>query len=104
MVNEEYANLQSKVFFIWGSFCGVCILFVWFMIFETKGLSLEEVDELYGRGLKAWQSTKFVPEISFMDADEMQKKGGRTMSISEVAEETTRKKSVTHVEAEKPIA
>ncbi|KAI5364870.1 Putative major facilitator, sugar transporter, major facilitator superfamily [Septoria linicola] len=104
MVNEEYANLQSRVFFIWGSFCFVCIAFVWFMIYETKGLSLEEVDELYGRVSKAWQSTKFVPEISFMDADEMQKKGGRNMSITDVAEQTQRKKSVSHVEAEKPLA
>lgn len=104
MVNEEYANLQSRVFFIWGSFCFICIAFVWFMIYETKGLSLEEVDELYGRVSKAWQSTKFQPEISFMDADEMQKKGGRNMSITDVAEETQRKKSVSHVEAEKPLA
>jgi SP family sugar:H+ symporter-like MFS transporter len=28
MVNEEYANLQSKVFFVWGTFCFVCIAFV----------------------------------------------------------------------------
>lgn len=28
MVNEQYANLQSKVFFVWGSFCFVCIAFV----------------------------------------------------------------------------
>lgn len=43
MVDANYANLQSKVFFVWGSFCFVCIAFVWFMIYETKGLSLEEV-------------------------------------------------------------
>lgn len=43
MVDAEYADLQSKVFFVWGSFCFVCIAFVWFMIYETKGLSLEEV-------------------------------------------------------------
>lgn len=28
MVNEQYANLRSKVFFVWGSFCFVCIAFV----------------------------------------------------------------------------
>ncbi|KXT16985.1 hypothetical protein AC579_7419 [Pseudocercospora musae] len=100
MVNEEHANLQSKVFFIWGSFCGICIVFVWFMIYETKGLSLEEVDELYGRVSKAWQSKKFRPEISFQDADDMKKAGGRNLSISEMAEESQRKKSVTHVETE----
>jgi len=34
MVNEGpgYANLQSKVFFVWGSFCFVCIAFVWFLV------------------------------------------------------------------------
>ena len=30
------ANLQSKVFFVWGGFCVVCTVFVYFMIYETK--------------------------------------------------------------------
>ncbi|KFA77944.1 hypothetical protein S40288_08279 [Stachybotrys chartarum IBT 40288] len=42
-----YANLQSKIFFIWFGCCFLCIAFVWFFIYETKGLSLEEVDQLY---------------------------------------------------------
>ncbi|KAF4162015.1 hypothetical protein CNMCM6936_002663 [Aspergillus lentulus] len=41
------ANLQSKIFFIWFACCFLCIGFVYFMIYETKGLTLEEVDELY---------------------------------------------------------
>jgi hypothetical protein len=28
MVDEDHANLRSKVFFVWGSFCFVCIAFV----------------------------------------------------------------------------
>jgi SP family sugar:H+ symporter-like MFS transporter len=28
MVDEEHAYLRSKVFFVWGSFCFVCIAFV----------------------------------------------------------------------------
>ncbi|KAL9530268.1 Major facilitator-type transporter [Sphaerulina musiva] len=99
MVNEEHANLQSKVFFIWGSFCFVCIAFVWFFIYETKGLSLEQVDELYSRVDKAWLSTKFRPEVSFLEVDALQK-SGRNVSITEVADESARKKSVTHVEAD----
>jgi MFS transporter, SP family, sugar:H+ symporter len=43
------ANLGSKVFFIWGGFCLICIAFVYFCIYETKGLSLEQVDELYAK-------------------------------------------------------
>ena len=41
------AALGVKVFLIWGSTCLGCILFTFFFIAETKGLSLEQVDELY---------------------------------------------------------
>jgi hypothetical protein len=73
------------------------------MIYETKGLTLEEVDELYSRVGKAWQSQGFVPEVRFMDVDDMNK-GGRNMSLAEAAEEVQRKKSVDHVEQEKAVA
>ncbi|GIZ47883.1 hypothetical protein CKM354_001096200 [Cercospora kikuchii] len=94
------ANLQSKVFFIWGSFCFVCISFVWFCIYETKGLSLEEVDELYARVSKAWESKTFVPEIKFSEVQ----KDGRNLSIVEAAAEVERSKSETRVVEEKGLA
>src|SRR5436190_4678248 len=56
------AGLGVKVFFIWGSTCLGCLLFTYLFIPETKGLSLEQVDELYNDGVKPWQSTKWVPE------------------------------------------
>merc|ERR1712230_238030 len=28
---QGYANLQSKVFFIWGTFCALAVVFVWAM-------------------------------------------------------------------------
>ena len=37
------ANLKSKVFFIWGGCCFICIAFVYFFIYETKGELLEAV-------------------------------------------------------------
>ncbi|KAF2163501.1 hypothetical protein M409DRAFT_68432 [Zasmidium cellare ATCC 36951] len=98
MVNEEYANLQSKVFFLWGSFCFVCIAFVWFMIYETKGLSLEEVDELFEVCGKAWESKKFRPKVSFREVVDVRDGEGRGMSLAEATEAVQRKKSVTHVE------
>ena len=52
---KGYANLGVKVFFIWGGFCFICGVFVWFMIYETKGLSLEQVDELYSKVNFAWR-------------------------------------------------
>ncbi|KAI0766561.1 MFS monosaccharide transporter [Trametes elegans] len=49
LVNKGPGNaaLGVKVFFIWGSTCAGCILFTYFCIPETKGLSLEQVDLLY---------------------------------------------------------
>jgi SP family sugar:H+ symporter-like MFS transporter len=41
------ANLGVKVFFIWGSTCVGCLIFTYFFIPETKGLSLEQIDLLY---------------------------------------------------------
>jgi len=41
------AGLGVKVFFIWGSTCAGCLIFAWFFIPETKGLSLEQIDLLY---------------------------------------------------------
>lgn len=35
------------MFFIWGSTCAGCIVFTYFCIPETKGLSLEQIDLLY---------------------------------------------------------
>ena len=61
------ANLQAKIFFVWGGCCLICIFFVWGMIYETKGLSLEEVDELYEKVGHAWKSDGFIPSTTFVD-------------------------------------
>ena len=63
------------------------------MIYETKGLALEQVDELYGVVSKAWQSKSFRPQLSFVDVDQMQD-SKRGMSMSEMAEESQRRRSV----------
>ncbi|RKF64218.1 putative glucose transporter rco-3 [Erysiphe neolycopersici] len=40
-------NLQSKIFFIWFGCCFMSIFFVWYLIYETKGLTLEQIDTMY---------------------------------------------------------
>ncbi|KAG0152409.1 hypothetical protein CROQUDRAFT_649802 [Cronartium quercuum f. sp. fusiforme G11] len=46
-VGPGKAGLKSNVFWIWGGCCTLCFVFTFFFIPETKGLSLEQVDELY---------------------------------------------------------
>lgn len=93
------ANLQAKVFFVWGGFCFICIAFVYFMIYETKGLSLEQVDELYLKVGKAWQSKGFVPTVSFQDVQDVaDENGARKNSLTDLENAAMRKKSVQHEE------
>jgi len=46
MVNTDKGNLGAKVFFIWGSTCAICFIYAYFLVYETKGLSLEQVDKM----------------------------------------------------------
>lgn len=87
------ADLQSKVFFLWGSFCFVCIFFVWGLIYETKGFSLEEVDELYLKVDKAWKSKGFVPTVRFTEIQETGA-AGRSASLAEAEKYAERHASV----------
>jgi MFS transporter, SP family, sugar:H+ symporter len=90
LVDKDHANLQSKVFFIWGGCCLIAIFFVWTMIYETKGLTLEQVDELYEMVDKAWQSKAFRPKINFREGMAEGGRGGSLRQMS-VAQEERRK-------------
>lgn len=59
------ADMGSKIFFLWGSFCIIAIFFVWFMVYETSRISLEQIDEMYERIDYAWSSSRFEPSWSF---------------------------------------
>ncbi|KAL4886807.1 general substrate transporter [Aspergillus karnatakaensis] len=91
------ANLQSKVFFIWGGFCFVAGIFVWACIYETKGLTLEQVDELYAKVPVAWRSRGFVPSVHYMDVRDVAsvKQGS---NLSELEADAQAKQVLEHVE------
>lgn len=61
------ANLQAKIFFIWFGCCFLCIAFVYFMIYETKGLTLEQIDELYAEVHIARKSVGWTPKKTFRE-------------------------------------
>lgn len=57
--------ITSAIHFYYGFVFTGCLLFsffyVYFFVYETKGLSLEEVDEMYASGVLPWNSGKWVP-------------------------------------------
>ncbi len=46
MVGEQRGNLKSSVFFVWGALCTCAFVYTYFLVPETKGLSLEQVDKM----------------------------------------------------------
>ena len=60
MVDKDYGNLKAKVFFIWGATCTTCVVFAYFLVPETKGLSLEQVDRMLEETTPR-TSSKWVP-------------------------------------------
>ncbi|KAH8646621.1 glucose transporter-like protein [Xylariales sp. PMI_506] len=73
---DGYANLQSKIFFIWFACCFLCIAFVYFFIYETKGWSLEEIDEMYNEVKLASKSVHWQPRTTFTQRQSVAQQGG----------------------------
>ncbi|GAA6034984.1 hypothetical protein JCM8097_002130 [Rhodosporidiobolus ruineniae] len=51
--DEGYGNAGAKVGFIWAAFTGISVPFVYFFVPEMKGLSLEQIDILFDKGVSA---------------------------------------------------
>jgi len=92
-------GMHTNVFWVWAGFCCVCVFFVYGCIYETKGLTLEQVDELYGKVSKAWQSEGFVPTVSFQEVQDITGGASRNQSLADIENTAMRKKSVTHQES-----
>jgi len=92
------AGLGPKIFFLWGGFCFICGFFVWGCIYETKGLSLEQVDELYAKVDHAWQSKGFVPTVSFAEVQDLAHPDSRRATLADLEAGVERKRSVAHAD------
>lgn len=64
MVGPDKGNLGPMVFFIWGSLCAVCFVYAYFLIPETKGLTLEQVDRMLEETIPR-TSSKWVPKTTY---------------------------------------
>jgi len=64
MVGANEGNLKSSVFFIWGGLCSCAFVYSYFIIPETKGLSLEQVDKMMEETTPR-TSSKWRPTVTF---------------------------------------
>ena len=64
MVDEQYGNLKSSVFFVWGTLCATGLVYTYYLVPETKGLSLEQVDQMMEESTPR-TSSKWKPTRTF---------------------------------------
>jgi hypothetical protein len=76
-VGAQFGNLKSSVFFLWGGLCTCAFIYSYFLIPETKGLSLEQVDQMMEESTPR-TSSKWVPSRTFasMAGDAFREKQG----------------------------
>jgi len=89
MVDTDEGNLGAKVFFIWGSLCVTAFVYAYFLIPETKGLTLEQVDRMLEETTPR-NSAKWVPRTTYAAEMGMNEKGQLNPDI---VEDVTRKGS-----------
>ena len=90
MVDGDEGNLGAKVFFVWGSLCVGCFIYAYFLVPETKGLSLEQVDRMMEETTPR-TSAKWVPHSTFASEMGLTDKG--TLA-PEIVEDVERKGSI----------
>ncbi|KAK6583543.1 hypothetical protein PZA11_003273 [Diplocarpon coronariae] len=62
--DSQGVDLGSKIFFLWGSLCILCVIYAYLLIPETKGLTLEQVDRMLEETTPR-NSAKWVPHSTY---------------------------------------
>ena len=79
--------MGSKVFFVWGSLCTACFVYAYFLVPETKGLSLEQVDRMLEETTPR-SSAKWVPHSTWAADQGMVSAGDKATLDAEKAAHT----------------
>lgn len=64
MVDKDKGNLGPKVFYIWGGLCTCCFFYAYMLVPETKGLTLEQVDQMLSESTPR-TSAKWKPHTTY---------------------------------------
>ncbi|KAF8859029.1 general substrate transporter [Acephala macrosclerotiorum] len=70
-INPTSLNWGPKYGYIWGASNLILAIWVFFFVPETKGRSLEQLDELFEKGVETWKFAKYLTEHQTMDADKV---------------------------------
>jgi MFS family permease len=89
-INPEALNWGPKYFYVWASSNLILAVFAFFCVPETRGRSLEQIDEFFDKGVPARKFKDYITDIQQVDADDyMEEKS---------AEDKLSRGSLSHVE------
>lgn len=92
MVGKKEGNLRSSVFFIWGGLCTIAFVYTYFLVPETKGLSLEQVDQMMAetspRTSAKWRPTHTFAESSIAKGGAARLEGDQVFIDTEKVQRT----------------
>ena len=83
LVGTDKANLGSKVFFLWGALCTCCFFYAYFLVWETKGLTLEQVDRMMEEVGSPRKSAGWMPKSTFAQDMGMTKDGKLPITVED---------------------
>lgn len=63
LFNTSELNLQAKTAYIFGGFCVLCLVYLWFYQPETAGRSYQELDEMFQKGISVRDFSKYKTEV-----------------------------------------
>ena len=65
--HPAFENIQWKTYLVFGVFNVAMFVHVFFAFVETRGKTLEEVEEIFDSGLHAWQTRKLTGGKTHVD-------------------------------------
>lgn len=67
MVNPDHGNMGAKSVFVFGGLNFLCLIYLWFYQVETRGRSIQELDELFSKGISVRDFGSYITEAAQRD-------------------------------------
>ncbi|KAL2709791.1 High-affinity glucose transporter [Kluyveromyces marxianus] len=74
-VPSAFKNINWRTYIIFGAFSVALTVQTFFMFPETRGKTLEEIDQMWADDIPAWKTTSYVPQLPVVEDEEGNKLG-----------------------------
>ncbi|RBR04495.1 hypothetical protein FVER53590_14161 [Fusarium verticillioides] len=91
--DPEYGNLGGKIGFLWASFSFITVAWVFFLLPEMKGFSLEQLDYLFNKGTPTRKFKSYVFSDSVLAVQDMGLRNEEDEELEKSPQEQTVKHS-----------